>query len=262
VFLHAHPDDEALLTAGTMARAVAGGDRVVLVMATDGEAGLTARSETGQLGARRRTELAASAAAIGIARVERLGCRDSGLRGTHPDGFAHLDPADLARRLAAILDEEGAQVLVGYDARGGYGHPDHVQVHRVARLAATLAARPPQLFEVTLPREPIVRAVHLAARLRLTPRAFDPGEFDLAWTPRRDITHHVDVRAHLGAKRAALAAHHSQATADGGPPRTLALLTSLPRPVQRWLLGTEYFTLVSPSVAVPRPRSAPPERSL
>ena len=99
------------------------------------------------------------------------------------------------------------------------------------------------LFEATLPREPIARAAHLAASLHLTPSEFDPTEFDRAWTPRAEISHRVDVRAHLGAKDASLRAHASQAAADGTT-RTLAVLTRLPRPVQALMLGTEYYVRV------------------
>jgi LmbE family N-acetylglucosaminyl deacetylase len=256
VFLHAHPDDEALLTAGTMARAAGEGHRVVLVVATAGEAGLAADAMRvdGDLGRRRLAELGASAAALGVARTVVLGYPDSGLRGEVPEGFAHADPDALADRLAGLLDEEDADVLVSYDPSGGYGHPDHLQVHRVGRLARDRAARPPRLFEATLPREPIARAVRVAAALRLTPGEFDPAEFDRAWTPRAQITHRVDVRGRLAAKRASLAAHASQATADGTV-RTLAVLGRLPDPVFGLLLGTEYYVEVERSDAASSARS-------
>lgn len=245
VFVHAHPDDEALLTAGTMARAVAEGNRVVLVVATDGAAGLTSSDYQADLGATRQAELAASAQALGVARIVSLGYPDSGLHGEFADGFAHAGRFTIARRIAALCDEEDAHVLVGYDPSGGYGHPDHLQVHRSVRTATALCARPPRLFEATLPREPIARAAHLAATLRLTPPEFSPAEFDVAWTPRAEITHRVDVRAHLGAKDASLRAHASQAAADGTT-RTLAVLTRLPRAVQSLILGTEYYVSVPP----------------
>jgi LmbE family N-acetylglucosaminyl deacetylase len=244
VFVHAHPDDEALLTAGTMARAVAEGNRVVLVVATDGAAGLTSFEFGADLASTRQAEVAESAAALGVARVVSLGYADSGLHGEMPDSFAGVGQFPVARRIAAVCDEEDADVLVGYDPSGGYGHPDHLQVHRCTRAASVLAARPPRLFEATLPREPIARAAHVAATLRLTPRGFSPHEFDAAWTPAAQITHRVDVRGSLPAKAAALRAHASQAAADGTV-RTLAVLTRLPRPLQSLLLGTEYYVLVS-----------------
>ena len=243
VFVHAHPDDEALLTAGTMARATAEGHRVVLVVATDGESGLTSAEVSEDLGTVRREELAASAEALGVARTIHWGYPDSGLRGENVDGFAHQDSKEIARRLADLCDEEQADVLVGYDPSGGYGHPDHLQVHRVVRAAAPLCSREPNLFEATLPREPIAKAAHLAAKARLTPDEFDPAEFDAAWTPRKQITHRVGVRRYLDAKEQALKAHASQAQADGVT-RTLDVLTRLPRPAVSLLLGTEYYVRV------------------
>ena len=248
VFVHAHPDDEALLTAGTMARAAAEGNRVVLVIATDGAAGLTSDAFRADLAATRRAEVETSAAALGVARTVSLGYPDSGLLGEVPDGFAQAGAFTIARRLADVCDAEQADVLVGYDPSGGYGHPDHLQVHRSVRAASVLCARAPRLFEATLPREPIAKAAHLAATLHLTPAGFDPGEFDRAWTPRAGITHRVDVRPHLAAKESALRAHASQAAADGTV-RTLAVLTRLPRPLQGILLGTEYYVAVSDSHA-------------
>jgi LmbE family N-acetylglucosaminyl deacetylase len=244
VFVHAHPDDEALLTAGTMARAAAEGHRVVLVIATDGAAGLTSEDFQEGLGETRLAEARVSAAALGVARTVTLDYQDSGLKGENPDGFAYIDTAEVARRIADICDEESAEVLVGYDEAGGYGHPDHLQVHRAVRAASDLCAKRPNLFEATLPREPIVRAARLASTMHLTPDEFSPHEFDSAWTPRAQISHRVNVRKHLPAKDAALRAHSSQAAADGTT-RTLAVLTRLPRAAQALILGTEYYVVVS-----------------
>ncbi|MEO9236544.1 MAG: PIG-L family deacetylase, partial [Jatrophihabitantaceae bacterium] len=105
VSFHAHPDDEALLTAGTLARAAAEGHRVVLVVATSGEAGLAATAPGAALAASRRAELHASAAAIGCARVIELNYPDSGMHNEH-NGFASLPVDEPAGRLAEILREE------------------------------------------------------------------------------------------------------------------------------------------------------------
>lgn len=244
VFVHAHPDDEALLTAGTMARAAAEGHRVVLIVATDGAAGLTSTDFARDLAATRQAEVAHSAAILGVARTVMLGYPDSGLHGEVAGGLAHAGTFTVARAIAAVCDEEVADVLVGYDPSGGYGHPDHLQVHRSTRAASVLCARPPRLFEATLPREPIVRAVRSAAALHLTPSGFSAEEFAHAWTPSREITHRVDVRGQLAAKRAALQAHASQAAADGSV-RTIAVLTRLPGPLRTLLLGTEFYVSVS-----------------
>jgi LmbE family N-acetylglucosaminyl deacetylase len=240
VFCHAHPDDEALLTAGTMAKAAAAGHRVVVVMATDGAAGL-ARSSIADVAGTRAQELTASAEILGVHRVVNLDYPDSGLDGGSVGGFCTVAPDTVAQQIAQVLSEERADIVVGYDAAGGYGHPDHVHVHRVVRAAAR--ATGVRLFEATLPREPIARAVHAAARLRLTPAGFDASEFDRAWTPRAQITHRVNVRPFLHLKRSAQAAHASQASADGGV-RTLQVLGRLPAPLARMLLGTEFYVEV------------------
>jgi LmbE family N-acetylglucosaminyl deacetylase len=242
VFVHAHPDDEALLTAGTMARAVREGQRVVLIVATDGGAGL-ASSRFDDLGATRLEELQESAAILGVSRTENLGYPDSGLHAEVSDGFAHAGRFTIAKAIAAICNDEDADVLVGYDPSGGYGHPDHVQVHRAVRTASMLCRRPPRLFEATLPREPIARAVRIAAAAHLTPSDFNPEEFSSAWTPRAQISHRVNVRAYLTQKKRSLQAHASQASADGST-RTLAILTRLPGPLTTALLGTEYYVEV------------------
>ena len=242
VFVHAHPDDEALLTAGTMARAAHEGHRVVLIVATDGAAGLAA-SRYDNLADARATELARSASILGVDTTVTLGYPDSGLNGEIDGGFASQGRFRVAREIAQVCDEVAADVLVGYDPSGGYGHPEHIQVHRGVRTAVSLCRHTPLLFEATLPREPIARAVRLAAATRLTPGDFDPEEFSSAWTPREDITHRVDVRSYLPQKVAALRAHASQSSADGTV-RTLAVLTRLPKPVQSSVLGTEYYVRV------------------
>lgn len=243
VFVHAHPDDEALLTSGTMAKAAALGHRVVLVMATDGAAGLSDAALTPGLAKRRADELAESAQILGVHRVVDLGFADSGLAGDRDNSFVNTGVFTVGRTIAKVLDEESADIVVGYDSNGGYGHPDHRHVHRAVRTAALLAQRQPRVFEATLPREPIVRAVRIAAAARLTPRGFDPAEFDQAWTPRELITHRVNVKPFLAQKRKSLQAHASQATADGSL-RTLAVLTRLPSIVASPLLGTEYYSEV------------------
>jgi len=240
---HAHPDDEALLTAGTLARAAAEGHRVVLVVATAGEAGLAASDVRGGLGERRTAELAASARVLGVARVEWLGYGDSGLDG---DGvgaagrpFAQTDVEAAAERLAAILRQERADVLTSYDSTGGYGHPDHVAVHHVGARAAELAGTP-VVLEATVDRDLLRRAIRLAGLVHRFPPEFDARRFDTAYAARSALTHRVDVRRFTPAKRAAMAAHTSQASADSGD-RTLAAFLRLPGPVFRRVFGHEWF---------------------
>lgn len=245
VSLHAHPDDEALLTGGWLAHRAAAGDRVVVVFATDGDAGLASPGARlgATLGQRRRTEADASARALGVARVAWLGHADSGMAGASsdlPDRFVDVPLERAAREVAALLDEEDADLLTGYDAHGGYGHPDHVHVHRVARRARQLAVRPPRLLEATLDRTWLVRLLRVVRPVgRLLPGLGIPG--DDVFTARSPDLLRVDVRDHLDAKRAALAAHGTQGT---GGVRTLRLLLALPRPLARRVLGTEWFVEV------------------
>ena len=245
VSFHAHPDDEALLTGGTLARAAAEGHRVVIVVATAGEAGLAQQDLTGHgLGPRRRRELAASARAIGAVRVEVLGYGDSGFKpGPLPrpgvGRFVDADPEEVAAVLARILTEERADVLTTYDSAGGYGHPDHVQVHRVGALAAELAGTP-VVLEATIDRGLLAPVGRLLAVLSWVLPLPDIPDFGVAFTARADLTHGVDVRDHLPGKRAALAAHVSQAGADQGW-RTVQLLLRLPPPLARRVLGREWF---------------------
>lgn len=231
VSFHAHPDDESLITGGTLARAAAEGHRVVLVTATDGEAGLTSTDITrvGPLGSTRVRELEHAAAALGVHRIVRLG---------FPDGrFDAVDVELAGSRLAAILVGEGADVLTTYDRAGGYGHPDHVHVHRVGIEAARQAGTP-VVLEATIDRRLILNAVRLIRCLPGAPRV-SPKDFLRAYSDRSEITHRVDVGRHLTAKKLALAAHHSQAV--GGSARTVRFLTGLPSFLLRPVLGHEWF---------------------
>ncbi len=257
VAFHAHPDDEALLTAGTMARAAAEGHRVVLVLATDGGAGLAddALRGDGSLGALRLLEARRSAAALGVSRVEWLGYADSG-SGPEPEPdlpgrvrFCRAPLEQAAERLAAVLRTEQADVLLSYDANGGYGHRDHRRVHEVAARAAQIADTP-RVLEATVPRDTLVRAVRLLSRVYRFPAEFDPTSIERAFSARADITHRIDVRRHIEAKRASMRAHASQATGGGaaavGPggqtgDRTLQAFLRIPRPLYDLVFGREWF---------------------
>ena len=244
VSFHAHPDDEALYAGGTLAKAAAAGHRVVLVVATAGESGLAATDLPGgvPLGERRTRELSASAEILGCDRVVVLGYGDSGFDGTANPGdnpFAHADVEEAAGRLAAILTEERADVLTTYDAAGGYGHADHVQVHRVGARAAEIAGTP-VIVQATVDRDSLRWAMRvLRAAKRLLPGLFLPP-LESSYTPRRAITHRIDISEQLGTKRRAIAAHVSQATAPSGV-RTLSLILRLPRPVFRRVFRHEWF---------------------
>lgn len=232
VAFHAHPDDESLLMGGTIARAAAEGHRVVLVTATDGAAGLAGSTAgTGAaLGALRLQELERAAEALGVARVVHLG---------YPDGaFAASGTSTPAEALVQVIESEAADVLTGYDPAGGYGHPDHVHVHRVAREAAR---RTPgvSLLEVTVDRTLVVRGASL---LRLVPGApaVDMERMRQSYLPRAELTHKVDISTFLDAKLNGLAAHASQQSGGRGF-RTVTMLRRLPGPIGRVVLGHEWF---------------------
>ena len=223
VSFHAHPDDESIATGGTLARAAAEGHRVVLVFATKGECGEVAEgflSDGEALGDRRAEETQASAEVLGVHRVEFLGYHDSGMMGepTNEDllCFWQADVDDAAARLASILEEERADVLTVYDDHGGYGHPDHIQVHRVGHQAAR-AAGTPAVYESTMNRDHLRRVMEAAAAADpdLEVPDFDDDDFggeNAFGSPEELITTTVDVTDWLDRKRASMAAHASQIT--------------------------------------------------
>jgi LmbE family N-acetylglucosaminyl deacetylase len=216
VTFHAHPDDEAIATGGTMARAAAAGHRVVLVTATGGECGEVAEGvlRPGEsLAERRAQELAEAARILGVARTELLGYRDSGMVGTpaneDPECFWRADLEEAAARLAAILVEERPDVLTIYDERGNYGHPDHIQVHRVGVRAGELAGVP-RVYEATVNRDEMARLLSEAKAQGLSDLPDIEGvDFDMG-LPESELTTRIDVSSLLEVKRAALMAHASQ----------------------------------------------------
>jgi LmbE family N-acetylglucosaminyl deacetylase len=218
---HAHPDDEALLTAGTMARASAEGHRVVLVVATDGGLGRTraALGAADDLGRVRLGELDVAARLLGVHRLVYLGYADSGAAQEVPPDpagrvrFGRAPIAKAAGMLAAVLSEEHADVLVTDDAGGGYGHRDHIRAHRVGATAARFAGTPHRL-EATIP---------------------------VVYSPARSITHCVDVSPYIPLKRAALAAHASQSSRDTGGDRGMVRWLRLPQAVFGWAFKREWF---------------------
>jgi LmbE family N-acetylglucosaminyl deacetylase len=253
VALHAHPDDEALYTGGTLARCRAEGHRVVVVTATAGERGLAV--DPADLGRRRLAELKESTRLLGVSRLVTLGYGDSGFGGPGGGGSPPLgslcaaDAAEVAARFAAVLAEERADAVIVYDANGGYGHRDHVRVHE-AGVAAAAAAGAPLVLEATLPREPLLRALRLLNAVGVRPGGMTPAHLQEAYQPRARLTHSVDVRPWVALKRRALAAHASQATGGGGDVRTVRLLTRLPMPLARVVLGREFYVqrgLATPS---------------
>ena len=242
VTFHAHPDDESIACGGVMRSAADAGHRVVLVVATRGEHGeiVPGVLDDGEaLRDRRVIETHRAAEVLGVARVEFLGYVDSGMVDTETNGapgsFWSADVEEAAERLAGILREEDAEVLTVYDDHGGYGHPDHVQVHRVGRRAGELAGTP-RVYEATTNRDEM-RAMIAAAR-EFMPDG-DPPEIDVEamGTPAEQLTTRVDVTRWLGPKRAAMRAHRSQIADD-------SFFLSLPDEAFARAFGTEWFLRV------------------
>jgi len=241
VAFHAHPDDEVLLTGGTLARLAAEGHRVVIAVACDGYMGAATEE-----GARvRLDELRASASALGAARVVHLGYADSGhgpvLYPDPPDRvrFARADLGEAAGRLGDVIRDENADVLLSYDPGGGNGHRDHVKVYEVGARAAELTGV--RVLAATVPRELVSLFLRPLLVLRLVVR-YDPKIIGSAGTPRSAITHRVSVRRFAAQRRAALAAHGSQVRGKGRSARMFRVLIRLPVPVFGLLLGQEWFT--------------------
>jgi N-acetyl-1-D-myo-inositol-2-amino-2-deoxy-alpha-D-glucopyranoside deacetylase len=225
LLVHAHPDDESITTGATMARYAAEGAQVTLVTCTLGELGeiippslayLAAEKED-RLGEYRIGELAAACAALGVTDHRFLGgpgrWRDSGMMGTEgnddPRCFWRADVDQAARALLDVIGEVRPQALLTYDAHGAYGHPDHIQAHRVAWRACELAGTDA------------------------------PEKFYATATPESGlVTTEIEASAWFGQKLAAMRAHATQITVD--PP-----FFALSDGVRRQASGTEYYTLLA-----------------
>jgi LmbE family N-acetylglucosaminyl deacetylase len=250
VSFHAHPDDEAILVGGTLALAADAGHRVVLVFATRGDLGEVADGVLGpdeQLGERREQEARDAAEVLGAARVEFLPYHDSGMAGEPTNDAAHAfaaaDVEEAAAHLADLLRDERADVLTVYDERGGYEHPDHIQVHLVGRRAAALAGTP-RVYAATTSKEHFLSlAERMSDQLPADMERPDPEELDLG-VPEARITTTVDVTSTLDRKRAAMAAHPSQISAD-------SFFLALPSELFAAAFGTEWFIRLDETPAAP-----------
>ena len=226
--VHAHPDDEASSTGGAFPLLKSQGVRTVLVTCTNGEcgddpSGLKPEHDDhdGDLVAEvRRGELDQAVALLGIDRLVRLGFRDSGMMGwaenEHPNAFWNQDPEVAALALVEVLRAERPHVIMTYNAFGFYGHPDHIQAHRV-----TMAAIAHLDYEPTVYFNAVPTAVMNEMRARWRAEALERGEDfnddmpDLS-TPESEIAVTLDVKAFAGVKYDALAAHKSQIGENNG----------------------------------------------
>lgn len=249
VALHAHPDDEAIFTGGTIVRAVERGWRVVLIVATDGGRGTSIGCDGTDLGMHRRSETLAAAEALGVHRVEFLGYADSGygesVPGIHPGrasarallpgtlAAAHLDrPVATVRN---ILLDESASVLTSYDDNGIYGHIDHVQVHEIGR--RSVLGTSCELVESTLDRRALRQLRADLVKRGLVAELWPSSLTDRLGMDLGPAVTAVDVRRQRAPKMAAIAAHASQVV-------EAETFMGLPAGVFHHLLTTEWFQVV------------------
>ncbi|CAN5210495.1 N-acetyl-1-D-myo-inositol-2-amino-2-deoxy-alpha-D-glucopyranoside deacetylase [soil metagenome] len=274
LLIHAHPDDETISNGASMAKYVARGDQVTLVTCTSGEEGEVlvpelehlAADRDDSLGPHRRDELAEAMRILGVTDARFLGgpghYRDSGMQWhadghavardeTRDDTFWHADLLDAANLFVEIIREVRPQVLVTYDEFGGYGHPDHVQVHRVSMYALTLAAVPSYRLDLGEPWDiPKVYWSAMSASLlrdgirklremgdETTFEGMDPDRLPPFAVEDADLSARVDGNDHVEAKLDALRAHATQVTVDGP---FFALSNNLGSQV--W--GAEFYRLV------------------
>lgn len=265
LLVHAHPDDETIGTGATMAKYAAEGAEVTLVTCTLGEEGEIlvpelahlAADQTDGLGRHRIGELAEAMRILGVHDHRFLGgpgrFRDSGMAGVpsndRPDCFWRADLLEAAGELVTVIRDVRPHVVITYDDFGGYGHPDHIQAHRVTHYAVALAEsasfRPhlgtpwsvPKLYWTAFPRS-VVRAGILALREEGSESEFaamDPDDIPFACDDEL-ITTAIEANEFIDVKMQALAAHRTQVTVDGG---FFALSNNLGSEV----MGTEYFRL-------------------
>ena len=274
LLVHAHPDDESIYTGATMARYAADGVPVTLVTCTLGELGEVIPVELGylaadqadQLGQYRIGELAAACAALGVTEHRFLGgpgrWRDSGMMGLpsneDPGCFWQADVDEAAHQLVAVIREVRPSVMISYDDNGFYGHPDHIQAHRVACRAFQLAAGScpvAKLYATALPRSVLARAIRLTGPAAGPGAGAEPppGFTEVAapdelpfGVPDDQVTTEIDGTSCLAAKTAAMRAHATQIAVHEP-------FFALSNGVGQRILGREYYTLLAGPPGPPGP---------
>ena len=262
LLVHAHPDDETINNGATMALYAALGAQVTLITCTRGEEGevltpeLThlSSSETDSLGEHREIELANAMKALGVTDFRFLAegegkYRDSGMMGTEPnnraDVFWQADLEEASDYLVKVIDEVKPHILITYDEIGGYGHPDHIQAHRVAMRASGKSKWQIQkIYWNTMPKS--VLAESMAKMKELGSDFFGADNVDDLPFAKEDsfVTSLIDGNSYVDAKMAAMKAHHTQISLDGP---FFALSNNLG--LQVW--GHEYYTLVKGEKSAP-----------
>jgi N-acetyl-1-D-myo-inositol-2-amino-2-deoxy-alpha-D-glucopyranoside deacetylase len=270
LLVHAHPDDETIGTGATMAKYAAQGAHVTLVTCTLGEEGEIlvpelahlASDRDGGLGEHRIGERDDAMAALGVTDARWLGgagrWRDSGMMGTPQNddarAFWQADIDDAVGELVRVVREVRPQAMISYDGNGGYGHPDHIQAHRVT-VAAFDAAGDPSRYPDAGPPWPPAKLYETAIPISLLRLAFEalrdlgdaapfgvtsPDELPFG-VPDDQITTEIDARDFLDAKIAAMRAYPTQIAVDGH-------FFALSNDVGQGAFGIEHFRLVRGAV--------------
>jgi N-acetyl-1-D-myo-inositol-2-amino-2-deoxy-alpha-D-glucopyranoside deacetylase len=263
--VHAHPGDECISTGGILARYAAAGVRTVLVTCTDGAVGEIsdpALATLENLAEVRSHELDDSVRVLDISRSVRLGYRDSGMAGTADNddrrSFLQSSFDEALERVVRVVREERPQVVVTYDERGGYGHPDHIRAHQVAVAAFHAAGdgarfpeagtpfSPSKLYYAVIPRSAMrefaerLRAAGVEAPFEEV-REDEDMPFGVA---DQRVTTFIDVSEYIGAKRASLLAHRTQM----GPEQ---FFLRMPESVFGEVFGRETFQRVEGAGPIP-----------
>lgn len=262
LLVHAHPDDETINNGATMAMYAALGASVTLVTCTRGEEGEVlipelshlAASATDSLGQHRVTELALAMKELGVTDHRFLGdgtklYRDSGMMGTEPnnrpDVFWQADLEEAADLLVQVIDEVKPHVLITYDEFGGYGHPDHIQAHRVAMRASEKSDWDiPKIYWNVMPISVIQEGIDAMKGIDSDFWGAEKAE-DLPFAKDDSFVHAlIDGNAYVDKKMSAMKAHSTQIAVDG-PFFALSNNVGL----QVW--GNEYYTLVKGEKSAP-----------
>ena len=265
MLVHAHPDDEVMGTGGAIRRYAREGIRMVLVTCTGGELGDGPGGvkpgrpghDEQQVRETRRRELEASCKVLGVDRLELLDYLDSGMRGwPQNDREGSLAGTPLEAELPKLLELMGRhrpQVVVTYDEQGGYGHPDHIRAHQLAKEATLQSGIPSKLYYAVMPKSLVRTAMAAASAAGVELADLPQIDFDPDNPPfgvdDHLITTVVDVKAQVSAKLEALRCHASQ--------MDNAFMLNLPEAVVASFLGTEHFIR-----ALDGPRSGPLESDL
>ncbi len=261
--VHAHPDDEAASTGGVLHKYAAEGLQTVLVTCTGGELGDgPAGIKPGQPGhdpdavrVVRRGELERACRELEVTHLELLGYRDSGMADWGQDAseatFAGSELEPEVARLSALIEKYRPQVVVTYDQDGGYGHPDHIRTHQVAKAATLQTGIPSKLYYTVFPKSLARRVLAQMKEAGIDPWDLGETEFDPDnppfGVPDDLITTMVDVNEHVAAKLGAVRCHSSQ--------MDNSFFAELPDRVAPMILGTEYFIRALDRTGASKPES-------